>query len=180
MVHSRQKDKWIVYTLAILLCLVLVSFWLMCNLYAKYTAEASGGDTARVALWGSHQSITLAEGDKLPQSPGESCTYTVIISNERNSKISETAQKYSIEVITSGNLPLTYKISKEDVDVGSFLETSENKTWKISNNNMVFAAGIAGTHTYKLTVTWPDNEKSANLASVPDFIQIKICTEQVD
>ena len=173
MIRSRQKDKWIVYTLAILLCLVLVSFWFMCNMYAKFATQTSGGDSARVALWGSSQSITLAEGNQLPQSPGESCTYTLVISNERNSKISETAQN-------SGNLPLTYKLVKEDVDVGTFLETSGNKTWKISNNDMVFAAGTAGTHTYKLTVTWPDNEKNANLASVPDFIQIKICTEQAD
>lgn len=51
MARVEQREKWLIYTLAVLLCLTLSSTWLMSNIYARYTAEASGSDTARVAAY---------------------------------------------------------------------------------------------------------------------------------
>lgn len=183
MVRSEKREKWIIYTTAVLLCLVLVSFWLMSNIYAKYTTEASGSDEARVALWGNSQSVTLSsDRSGLPQVPGETCTYTLIVSNKnKDGKISEVTQKYGIEVVTSGNLPLNYTISENNVQIGQeFQETAQKNTWKISADDMVFQAGVEGSHTYILKVTWPEEKNSASLAGIPDSIQINICAEQVD
>lgn len=183
MVRSEKREKWIIYTAAVLLCLVLASFWLMSNIYAKYATEASGSDEARVALWGNSQSIALSpDNSRLPQVPGETCTYTLIVSNKNeNGKISEVTQKYGIEVVTSGNLPLKYTISEKGTQIGQeFQETAQTNTWKISEANMVFQAGVEDSHTYTLTVTWPEGKNSASLAGIPDSIQINICAEQVD
>lgn len=181
MIRSGQKEKWIIYTLATLLCLVLASFWLMCNIYARYTSEASGSDEARVALWGSSQSIVLAESEKLPQKPGDRCVYTLSVSNRnRNNKESEVAQKYYMEVVTAGNLPLSYSISEGNQEIATFNETAQDKIWNIDKADMVFQTGNVDARTYTLTVTWPTDQKNAELAGVPDFIRINIYAEQLD
>lgn len=181
MIRSGKRQKWIIYTLAVLLCLVLASFWLMCNIYARYTSEASGSDQARVALWGSSQSVTLAEGNKLPKRPGDSCEYTLVVSNHNQTgKNSEVAQKYYIEVVTAGNLPLTYVIFKDNQEIETFRETTQNKIWNIENDSMVFKNNQSDEHIYTLKVTWPNNQSNAELAGIPDFIQINIHAEQVD
>lgn len=180
MVHSRKKDKWIVYILAILLCLVLVSFWLMCNMYAKYTSQASGSDSARVAIFGHNESIDIAN---FPQNwkPGTSYTFKLQISNQKNGKISEVAQKYDIEVVTQGNLPLVYILKNAGgSQIDKFTETSNEKNYRFTNNSMEFQGGKSAEDKYELIIQWPEDKKNAEFVGIPDSVQIKINVQQID
>lgn len=178
--RSEKINIWIFRIAAVLLCLTVLSVWGTSGLYARYSTSTSGSDGARVALWGSRESIQL-DSKQLPKQPGQSCTYKLTVSNQRSTgEISEVTQKYYIEVVTAGNLPLTYTLTKDGETVGSFTETSSNKTWTVSEDNMVFQAGVAGKDTYTMTVTWPAGQVSAALANVPDYIQVNLCAEQVD
>lgn len=182
MVHStKDRDRWIMYALIILLCLVLVSFWLTCNIYAKFAISGSGSDDARVALWGNSESITLAEGNQLPDHPGDSCTYTLNVSNQRgDGTLSKVAQKYDITITNAGNLPLAYTLYKDGQKVGDYEETEQLKTWTVTRDNMTFGTDRAETHVYTLTVTWPKSQNSESLSGIPDYVKVDLYANQID
>ena len=181
MIHSRINDKWIVYTLIILLCLVLTSFWMISNMYARYSSEASGSDGARVALFGHSQSITLnLDNDKLNNlTPGSSFTYSLKVANYESSKTSEVGEKYNIEIITSGNLPLRYSVQNGTSEIGSFEESKKSEA-RFENENMKFDAGTKREDEYKITVEWPESRNAEQYAGLVDNIMIQINEEQVD
>ena len=178
--RSEKINIWIFRIAAVLLCLTVLSVWGTSGLYARYSTSTSGSDGARVALWGSSESIQL-DSQRLPKQPGQSCTYKLTVSNQRSTgEISEMTQKYHIEVVTAGNLPLTYTLTKDGTQIGTFTETANHKVWTVSEDNMVFQAGVARESKYTMTVTWPAGQVSAALANVPDYIQVNVCSEQVD
>ena len=101
----------IVFRIAlVLLCVMLFSFYLIGGLYARYTASASGGDSARVARFifdvekdsGSQEFIDISNIKK----PGDSVEYIFTVSNGSSGDYCEVAQNYSIKLIIEGNMPL--------------------------------------------------------------------------
>lgn len=51
MEKEKRISSRIYQAVAVLLCLVMLSLWMLGNVYARYTTESSGGDTARVAAF---------------------------------------------------------------------------------------------------------------------------------
>lgn len=169
---------------AVLLCLVLVSTYLLSGLYARYTTSATGTDEARVAVFGSSESVTLDSGGGLLASmvPGNSATYKITVSNAQGDRVSEVAQSYNVEVETAGNLPLTFTLSENGK--GTIAESSSASAafsiHSFAADDMRFAAGAPQSKTYWLTVTWPANKNDAKYANVPDFIQVNVNVSQID
>ena len=187
MVRSEKRRTWILYTFAILLCLVLASFWLMCNIYAKYTSQASGNDSARVALFGHDESVVLSSGTDGMSGlkPGDSRTYTLTVSNTKNQATSEVTVDYSLEIVTTGNLPLKYTVYKKNdsltgTEIGSFEETSAKMEEIFRTDDMHFEAGVKGSAEYTVQLEWPAEKNSASYAGMPDDITVNINVEQVD
>ena len=176
------KDKKKLGACAIaLLAVIAIAGYPVQKLYASYTSEKSGGDFARAAIFGHSESIEISQDWLSKLVPGNENTYTIEVTNKNGDKISEVAQSYEIEVLTAGNLPLEYTLTEDGtriVDV--FQETSSNRKYVFADNSMEFEAGTEGKHEYTLTVHWPDTEKNASLAGVPDYIQININVEQID
>ena len=179
MVHSKFNDKWIVYIFVTLLCLVLTSFWMMCNMYARYSSSASGSDGARVALFGHNQSISLNEElDDLV--PGKSFKYTLNVANYEGTKVSEVSLRYYFEIVTTGNLPLQYTITDENNnEIGSFDESVEN-TSQFGNDTMYFDSSSQQKKEYTVNVVWPEDRKDEKYADIPDDIVVNIHVEQMD
>lgn len=175
---SEEKEEHIIYIAAILLCLVLASFWLMSNIYARYTAQGSGGDSARVAIFGNDASININDfPDKWK--PGTEYTYNITVTNQTNRKTSEVAQKYEMEIVTAGNLPLTYTLEKNGTKMDEFSESNQNK-YTFKDDTMKFEAGTAREDTYQLKIKWPEDKNDASLSSIPDYAKININVEQID
>lgn len=189
--RTAAQANWPLRAAAVLLCLVLVSTYLLTNLYARYTAADTGSDSARVALFGSSESVTLDNGNSQLASmvPGDTATYKITVSNARGENVSEVAQSYNVEVETAGNLPLTFALSEvgggtisESSATESSTETSTRTfpTHTFASNDMRFAAGSPQSKTYQLTVTWPADKTDAKYANVPDFIQVNVNVLQID
>lgn len=143
MIHSRQKEKWIMYTFIILLCLVLASFWMMCNIYAKYSTEASGSDGARVAKFNITEQGNATQQIKVDLWPGEYKEYTVDVQNN-----SEVAIDYVMDIKNKyGNLPLDMQMLDE-------------KQHEITSKTVSIAAGDTQEHTYTLKIGWPKSKSS--------------------
>ena len=181
--HSERMERGVIYTAAVLLCLVLASFWVTGNIYARYTATAGADDAARAAIFGHNETIELPSDWTESLVPGSEKKVTLTVSNQNNGKVSETAQKYHIEVVTAGNLPLEFSMVKgnDNSDTGTAIqETKKENSHTYTDNDMFFQADIAATHQYALTVKWPADKNAAALAELPDYVQIKICVEQID
>lgn len=168
MVHSRHKEKWIIYILATLLCLVLASFWLMCNIYARYTTEASGSDEARVAKFSVTETGDLTQQIKADVYPGYSQNFNISVKND-----SEVAIEYIMEIKNIyENLPLQFKMLDQS---GS----------EISTKSAEIAAQDSKTYIYQLNISWPtDGEntslKSPDYAGKTDVIEITLKAVQKD
>ena len=175
----EKAERWILYSTATLVCLVLVSFWMTCNMYARYTSEASGSDSARVAVF-AHDETIDATGTIKKMYPGDAVSYTLDVTNFKGEKRSEVSLQYSIEVKTAGNLPLQYTLTKDNITVGTFNEKSDEKEYTFETDSMKFGIDAKEQHTYKLNITWPATENSASLAEIPDYLDITVHVEQID
>ena len=192
--HSRQKEKWILYTFAVLLCMVLASFWLMCNIYARYTAEGSGSDEARVAKFDVTESGTLTQQIKVDVWPGfntgtsdttnqSNGTYQVSVTNN-----SEVAIEYVMTVKNVyKNLPLQFQL----VEVETNENTSTSKKNLGSGAELSQSAEISADdhkeHLYQLKVSWPTTETDGSVnpqnpdyAGKVDVIEITLKAVQKD
>ena len=105
--HSERMERGVIYTAAVLLCLVLASFWVTGNIYARYTATAGADDAARAAKFDITEKVLdgsneTSEAFSIDLAPGEEKIYTVQVTNK-----SEVAVEYSITAESPyHNLPL--------------------------------------------------------------------------
>ena len=174
--RETAEANWPLRTAAVLLCLVLVSTYLLSGLYARHATTANGSDSARVALFGHDETVTLDEESLQGLKPGDSRTYTIAVTNARGENVSEVAQRYSINVVTAGNLPLEFSLKK-----GSELVSSDSTGKTFSADDMVFAEGESKQEVkYTLTATWPASKNGSKYAGVPDFIQVNVNAQQID
>ena len=144
----------IVFRIAlVLLCVMLFSFYLIGGLYARYTASASGGDSARVARFEfsddlTDQFITLP----ISLSPGEHYDTSVQIQNSGEVAIHCVV---TVENLT-GNLPI------------------ESKTYTSTTI-------VEGEETtLNVVIEWPAEQNSIEYMGKSDIFRIRVTVEQVD
>lgn len=161
MEYTRQKGKYILYTVMILLCLVMTSLWLLSNMYAKYTVGTTSEDGARVAKFNVTQGDSeLKQQIELKMSPGEEKTYTIQVTNH-----SEVAIAYKIEADNPyKNLPI--KVTMEE------------------NNSTITQGEISAkdtkVHTYTVKVRWSESNQDAQYAGKADLLKLTLKAEQID
>ena len=187
---ARRKENVLAVTLAVLLGAVLLTSHAVSGAMARYTTSGASTDSARVALFGHDETINLDNWAASMKPGQEDKTLKLHIANYKNadSPASEVAQSYDIEVVTAGNLPLTYSLkSSSDQgktwhDMGSFDEkTTASKVFSANADDaMTFQPGIYGQMEYELTVTWPAEQNKPEYANIPDFLQVNINVKQID
>ena len=178
---KQMKKQKLARWCAALICLCGITGYFVPELSARYKSADSEIDQARVAIFGHNESIHLPTDWTSTLVPGNTRKFTLTVSNQtEDGAVSEVAQTYELEVVTAGNLPLTYTLTREETTIGTYVENSTEKSHTFSDAAMTFDAGAAKTDTYQLTASWPETENDASLAGVPDFIQINIHVEQKD
>lgn len=178
--RMRRTESTLAVTLAVLLAAVLLTFHAVGGAMARYTTAGAGNDGARVALFGHNETITFDNWSSTLK-PGSSGSVKLNVSNNRNGKVSEVAQSYSIQIVTSGNLPLSYTLKDASgKTVGTFNEGSSATSETFSSSDMVFEAAVSGAHTYTLEYSWPAGKNDPKLANIPDFLQVNINVTQID
>lgn len=142
----------------LLLCAMLITSYMMSDLYARYTVTAFAGDSARVAKF------TFTDADMQAQFqyitiessvyPGQTvCNINASIENK-----SEVAIRYVVNFENlTGNLPINYPLP-------------------ISFD--VIAPG--GEVTVNYPITWSSTDNSPDYAGKMDIIRITVSVEQVD
>lgn len=186
--NNQRREHILAATLAVLLGAVLLTSHAVSGAMAKYTTAGSSSDEARVALFGHSESITFGTFHTSLVN-GASSSFNLTVSNKsQNGQISEVAQSYDIEIVTAGNLPLTYRLVKKvgvgkptDTVIGSFNASATEKShvFTVADDSMTFQPGASREDTYQIQVSWYGDD-SAKWSNIPDFLQVNINVKQID
>lgn len=161
---SEYKANWAVRIAGILLCLTLTSSCLLSGLYARYSTQAVGSASARVAAF--RVTTAFAEPQTVRvnlgrMTPGSSGSYTFSVTNDSEVKIQNI-----IKLTATNNLPLSFQLDGEAVSSGSTVTTS--------------ALSYGQTAAYTLTVSWNEGEIDAKYANEVDALWVTVTSEQID
>lgn len=150
---------------SILLCLVLLSSYLVSGLYARYTTRASGSDSARIAKFVIDSDSLLLNGGTLEQvyslsiAPGKTLQ-TITIDNQ-----SEVTVECQFEIVNiTQNIPLTFTYANGNEEVGI-------------NEKMIIEKG---QNLLSFNINWEANENALNCIGMVDLIKITLKVNQVD
>ncbi len=143
---------------AILVCLTLITTYMMSGMYARYSTSTSGSDSARVAKFS--VSDMLKQGDtvedkiEISMLPGEEKVYTFTITND-----SEVAVSYNVEVKNeTGNLPLDIEFEGKK---GTFAPGHQEKICTV-------------------TIKLPEKENDFLYHREIDYLTVTVHCEQID
>lgn len=183
-----EKKNWIMRTACILLIVVLISIQLICGVYARFAVGGTGTDSARTASFAfetkdkdSSRYLNLSN----IKNPGDQEVYTFTVSNQKDGKVSEVAEKYRFTLQINGSMPLVCTISGEDGSTileGNISDATPKLPLVVEADGGQFAASAAETDTYTLTVCWPQEANDARYASGSAVAEVllNITAEQID
>lgn len=145
--------------------------------YARYSTEVTGSASAQTAAVALNSTLDLS-GDLEGMMPGVTKEIGFTVSNQKDGVTSEVAQEYAITLLTTGNLPLTFEIAAVSQSSGqNYALTQETGNYIWSGG--ILLAGSQTTHTYKLTVTWPENKSDPEYMSEIDAVSLRIDAQQI-
>ena len=146
--------------------------------------------TASVAAWGADYTTSEQVSNTIDISglvPGGTQDYKFRIINEKDGKISEVAQSYSITVDTTGNLPLEFVLSLDPastVQGKTLVNSSAPAALTFTNNKSVMEGGelppaISSSHDYILTISWPEGQNGAVYSGEIDLVTLTVKAQQI-
>lgn len=136
----------------VLLCMLLITSYMMGGLYAKYATSATGTDGTRVARFSFKDTLPQSLDVAVSLSPGEVEPYTFILEND-----GEVTVRYVVKIVNlTDNLPIyDQTITSVEVKCGE-------------------------TKTFEWKVEWPKDENSISFMGKMDVLRIVVNVEQVD
>ncbi len=122
--------------------------------YVTVVQGQGSGDVAAVALGLTSDSTADLTSQLQGMKPGESRTVNFAVTNTVDKTTSEVAQNYSVSIETTRNLPLKFELTAitPGVDKGE-VATGSGSPW--TGEDLPYGSDV--THSYTLTVTWPEN-----------------------
>lgn len=205
--HSGRMERWVMYTATVLLCLVLASFWLMSNIFARYTTSGTGGDDARVASFVFHLEDSASKTFDLSSinQPGKTAEYIFTVTNQRGNSISEVAEQYTIELEAEGSIPVQCEVVKstdaddtettetvcqtnnfgsqsDDTNANSEENNNEENNLGATSSAIAVPASQAYEQKYTLSVKWSETHNDVKYAGAGGraAVTLTVHAEQID
>lgn len=183
--HEKLKPHYPIFVFriaALLVCLVLITTYLLSGAYSKFYTSASGGDSARVAHFSpSFNFNKIIVSDQLP---GYSKEIPFKVKNTSGDKASEVAMKYKIVLKTTGNIPLIFTLlddgERTTLQAWNCDGISGDKTYEYTSDSLVFGVGTKETVQYKLKIEWPEAQNNARFSGMTDAVYLSAEFEQID
>lgn len=165
---------------ALLVCLVLITTYLLSGAYSKFYNTASGGDNARVARFSPEFTSTVINVEN--RLPGYSAEIPFTVQNTSDENPSEVAMKYKIVLKTTGNIPLTFTLKNSE---GTALQTRncDGKSGECVYEYdplRVFSVGTNEEDNYSLKIEWENTKKDAKFSGMTDAVYLSVGFEQID
>lgn len=182
--HEKSKSHYpvsIFRVAALLVCLVLITTYLLSGAYSKFYTSASGGDSARVAHFSpkfTSANILDVENAK----PGYTAEIDFTVQNYSGDKTSETAMKYQICLKTTGNMPFTFTLLDGETELIKWNcdGISGEQKYDFTKDSFVFGVGSKESKDYKLKVEWDSDINDAKFSGMTDAVYLEVEFEQID
>ena len=155
------------YIACVLFCLLLISIYMVCGLYAKFTTSAEGADDSLVAKFEiTEDDLLIGEDLVFDFAPG---TY---INEIKVTNSSEVAINYTINVTNETlNIPLQFALGEASSIEGA-ATTADTVT-------ATYSMGANSTEIYALKVVWDQADALDHIGMV-DLVTIEVNAEQID
>lgn len=188
MKFNRKKSIIIAKLLVNILCIILILI-LLDRIYAKYKTQATSQAEIRAAFYllnDDFQNVNVKLDALEPRD--EDYIYTFSISNNKNNKRTETTLEYELTVVTTTNLPITYKLYKnEDYKSGTSIITNDTIVKDeygtffrmLSTDKEVFTHTEDQTNIYTLVIKFPKQYNKTEYQDIIEAISIEIASRQL-
>lgn len=184
--RRRKKAKLVYIKIVLLFLLAIVAISLIRNSVAKYRSTAKSNADVDLAFYlFKEQDISqdLRLESILPRP--EPYEYTFSVANNDGTDRTETAIHYTIELKTTTNLPLNFKVYNAEDMTNDLVETTETtqdsdgtyfKKIKVAGGNFGFRQNEQAT--YKIEVEFPEEYNNSKYEGIIEYVQITIKSTQ--
>lgn len=163
MQRAEYRTNWIMRIASALLCLTLLSVYLLSNMYAKYVSSDSGWDNARVARFYVSDNTNLNNTFVVEIDPHTPAMMEITVDSH-----SETALKYTFTFSEQGNIPL--KIEKTNTTNSPTKVDNNDRIWEIKRDSNF---NQSETYTFKLSMSNDSYIYSGGVASVALAVNVQ-------
>lgn len=161
---------------------VLVTMVITSTTLARFASVENIEPYALIAAFVSDTTLDLELGTQEAMSPGDSREITFCVTNSSGSSTSEVPLEYTLQIETTGNLPLTFALSgekTEETDTESALVGALDENLLAEGGTLPSARSYGPcSHEYTLTVTWPQTANTEDYSHEIDRLAVKIDTKQ--
>lgn len=177
------------------LIIIVLCFLIVIRIFSitlsKYESESNSNaniDIAFFLLKEDYQSMSLNLGKIFPRE--EPYIYTFEITNEEEGKIAEVDLEYNLNIRTTTNLPLSFKLymnedyrldTSKNIIINSIEQKDEYGTYFkiLQTEKQEFVHSIAKSNIYTLLIYFPKEYNTEDYQDIIDFIEITIDAKQV-
>lgn len=182
-----NKKKFKVFNrFTILVFCILVFLFIIKTSYSFFHSDASGVVANKIAFYvvdSKPQSQTIKIGEVKPD--GQDYSYDIEVSNFKNDKVSEVDLDYTVQIITSTNIPVDFKLYSNDGDTNIIgnKEIVEDDSgmyfFKYSPQVGSFTHGIKKTDKFTLVINFPDLYNDALYQDLIESVEVTVDAKQV-
>ena len=184
--RRRKKAKLIYIKFAFLVILAIIAISLIRNSIAKYRSSATSNANVDLAFYLFREediSQDLRLESILPRT--EPYEYSFSVANNDGTDRTETAIHYTIELKTTTNLPLNFKVYNSTDMTNDLVESTETtqdadgtyfKKIKVAGGNFGFRQDEQAT--YKIHVEFPEEYNNSKYEGIIEYVQITIKSMQ--
>lgn len=170
----------------LLICLILFSFMFIRLTYSVFHTDSNGTVSNKIAFYvleARTQTQSIKIGNLSPD--GQDFSYDIEVANYTSGKVSEVDLEYSLIIVTTTNIPVTYKLYKND-GTTNIIGTKEI----IQDSNMMyffryspqvgsFTHGSVERDKYTLVVNFPASFNKEKYQDLIEAIEITVDANQV-
>ena len=187
--HNKKTRLYIKLILLILCLIVIIQiFSLTISRFQSESESDADIDIAFYLVKEDYKSMNLNLGRIVPRD--EPYIYTFEITNEENGQVAETDLEYSLEIKTTTNLPLIYRLYKNEdytddnsrnIIISDTNEKDEDGTYFkiLRTNNETFTHSEPVSNIYTLLIYFPSEYNSEEYQDIIDAVEINVDAKQI-
>lgn len=186
-----QSSKIRLYMKFIILMLCFIVFIRIVTItISRYESDSSSNadiDIAFYLLKEDYQSMTLNLGQIVPKE--EPYIYQFEITNEENGRVAETDLEYSLDIRTTTNLPLQYRLYRNEKNIGNAKsivisdtnQKDEDGTYFriLGTENQIFTHSVPKSDIYTLVVEFPIEYRTEEYGKKVELVEIRVDSHQI-
>lgn len=170
----------------LLMCLILISFVFIRLTYSIFHTNSDGTVSNKIAFYvveARTQTQSIKIGNISPD--GQDFSYDIEVANYVNGKVSEVDLDYSLNIVTTTNVPVTYKLYKNNgnTDVIGTREIIQDSNlmyfYKYSPQVGSFTHDVVKRDVYTLVVNFPTRYNKEKYQDLIETVEITVDAQQV-